>query len=1643
MGPSAKNPSNEKVFAVSPQSSSWLTRIRGSKAQRVRHRRHGPVRPSLSLCLEALEARRVMAAPTVVSPTMTGITPYQAVLGGNVTSDGGSPLNFRGVVYSLTSVNPNPTRGAAGVAEIDLLGVPTPGVFTTTVSPLTPNTKYSFRAFASNGDGTGYSPVTTVDASTFTTLAPNLLFPKDSFTPNPYDPNKLLNTVLYFGPTLNDPDPRHVAIPKKLITFTNNADFTVFPILVDTNATKDDLKPDQALYDPLDPIYNEYRGYIGYKNPQGSYVGLLPGASITVAVPLVFWDGARIFIGYDSTYMDMINNAPQVATLSTIPNPFQYYAKNSDGSKTLNVTLPADSLSGAPGSTTGVVMWYRQGLDLKDPEQPIGPSNDAPAQLAEFTIRDPILSKINPNIDKLKPFFGETHALINYDVSYVDNMALPVAMAALDVPIPITDPPLPVQTPFPGPRLPYGWVGSSQTVSQFQASMNDFLKRGPINGLGSYFGLRGENQAPNYNGWTEYNFGVTNNVSPAFPKRPLIKIPSGQDALATSPLGDVSSTFDVLANSYMLTSGGTDAKQVLGAGAAFSNGTKSLYIVANTPALQNILRTQLQKGMVVKLPSGGPGAPTVPVGTVVERIGPVGNAGFNFTEFTPVGGGKTTVLEIALNNTVAPSGNTVFSYTLTRPVTDYVSNALVNLWYTWANHYVTHLPGNVQGNQNGLSGKAVADAKKPTALNNVIRLDTANTHLVPGMVVTGSPSSGISTNPVDGKTTIVAIDSDNRTIHLSQAVKVGAVGTYNFAVPTMAQLGGANDSIVKLLTPFTPVPTPSVPDVNQFAQNAYQLLSFMDQVPSGDSASPRSVQNMLNVVGGNVTMPTNRDASAKIEVAFRTMVKSLLRGVNDFTKQLDQTLWYPDPAKPVAGTGQSFNIYNLDPFVWFVHQKLGLSGYGFSLDDDAADIGANYATKLGVSIGGLNGLPNQVEWSETAPYGPVSGMAKVLSLGTDTLQPPAITFPYEISGLPKYVWYSVKALDTMNSVPGAQVRGEGVSPGTFLNSGGDAAQTKFAFSLANSKNLPPLTSQIGSTTLYTLHYGGTPNTSNLEIARSGITTAVSSFTNNSTVLIPVGGTLKITTDVGSLTSYTQQMQQFTRVSGQVRTIPYTAVRGVLDVSRVSIADGHLVGVGTITGAVDVMGPLAGYTETNSLGQKITVDPTVGGILQPGGLLNGIPGKLTVGSGADPKNVRMYGSTFLVNAKGAATAGTDYSQLVGFGSVSLGNSKLDLNLQGYVPKPGDSLTIISATGGIIGKFAQGSSITVGGYTFKITYNATSVVLTLTTALRGTLFQDHDADGVRDANDQPLANRTVFLDSDNDGVLDPAETRTLTNAAGQYGFDELTPGLHRVRTSLPAGAASTRTVDASVVEGATLAGQDLGLRLNEATQHMPLTPLLYTVPRTPAAVNEGVVDTLYQALLGRPGREPGRSAYLARLNAGTPLNEVVREFLQGREYRSLQVRGYYQDFLGREGRPEEISAWVDGMESGRPASAVIAAIMTSGEFTNAGHADTASFVRACYRLLLGREQGVGQGDGWRTRIDSGAMTRGEVVHSFLASNEATQRLVDASFSWILKRPPAAAGRAYWVDQLANGLSFEDFVSALVGSQEVRQRILAGQG
>jgi len=71
------------------------------------------------------------------------------------------------------------------------------------------------------------------------------------------------------------------------------------------------------------------------------------------------------------------------------------------------------------------------------------------------------------------------------------------------------------------------------------------------------------------------------------------------------------------------------------------------------------------------------------------------------------------------------------------------------------------------------------------------------------------------------------------------------------------------------------------------------------------------------------------------------------------------------------------------------------------------------------------------------------------------------------------------------------------------------------------------------------------------------------------------------------------------------------------------------------------------------------------------------------------------------------------------------------------------------------------------------------ITRTVKISGTVFNDADSDGVRDAGEAGLSGFKVFLDANNNGVLDAGEKNVLTNAAGSYTFNGLAAGVYRVR------------------------------------------------------------------------------------------------------------------------------------------------------------------------------------------------------------------------------------------------------------------------
>ena len=95
---------------------------------------------------------------TVSTLPVTQLTGFSASTGGNVTSDGGSPVTHKGVAYSDF---PNPSISSS--YTVDGSGT---GSFVSILNNLTVNTTYYLRAYATNAVGTSYGSEKNITIST-------------------------------------------------------------------------------------------------------------------------------------------------------------------------------------------------------------------------------------------------------------------------------------------------------------------------------------------------------------------------------------------------------------------------------------------------------------------------------------------------------------------------------------------------------------------------------------------------------------------------------------------------------------------------------------------------------------------------------------------------------------------------------------------------------------------------------------------------------------------------------------------------------------------------------------------------------------------------------------------------------------------------------------------------------------------------------------------------------------------------------------------------------------------------------------------------------------------------------------------------------------------------------------------------------------------------------------------------------------------------------------------------------------------------------------------------------------------------------------------------------------------------------------
>jgi len=868
-------------------------------------------------------------------------------------------------------------------------------------------------------------------------------------------------------------------VPQKLLTFTNNsADHqTIYPFLYSPN--------DTAIYDPIDTNNEEYREYVGYTANGNTYLGLPYGASITINVPLVFWNGARADIVVSGTGL-----IPQPSQVDTF-NPFQfYYSKNSVNA---SINIGTQGVVSSTGNN-GIVMYYHS----HDNGSPNNPSTAALGQLTEWTIRDKSFLTLVNAYDQQHSIgnipSSELTTLINYDVSYVDDLLAPIAMEATQVPVPIeyiqsgtitssvpnggqttttiqllnddtraflltlltTKPDgaltmpswdvlydvsqtqridigtvtsvdtstgtvtlvkngpvtgLPtVQAPFVfstrDVKQDFGWTGAESSITDLQNKVVNFTSNDPTkNGLGQYFGGLG---------WPTYYD----------PTSTLAKIPGGANIFANSPLTDQRSPYNQLF--YLLSSAGAFRIQY------GTNGVLS-------PSSQNPTSgSTVTFQMNVSGPNFTPADLTAMQQALDNPKQPVAwNVFFNNNLIGTITAidTSTEIITVKLSQTIPnlPSG---YSLDFRAPVNDPFATKLRDLWYSWANYYV-NLPQFQSFTPQGI--KATVSADKDSLANakdtRILSFSVAQPELALGMTVSGQG--------IQGLITIEKISDDKKTIWLSAPVPQTLDGlTVEFTFSRPAAIPTYNDPVlVNLLNAADFGNNKAFADL--FAASVYETMAVYSTIAKRTIPQlPGSMSLVYECIGGGVGhLPTA--AFVNISADVRDLGKSVLRGVPNFTNypntyttdaQWQPGDWYPPPSKGTGG--QNYNVFNLDPYVWFVHQDLQLSGYGFSFDDDASDIGAGGTSSLVINYAGLTGLTNTSEWFASTPWGVVPSKDATISLynGTDpTLQGSTIV-QLQQSWAGIIVYNQIRPDDKDNSLLGAYVAGKGIINNSATNS---------------------------------------------------------------------------------------------------------------------------------------------------------------------------------------------------------------------------------------------------------------------------------------------------------------------------------------------------------------------------------------------------------------------------------------------------------------------------------------------------------------------------------------------------------------------------------------------------------------------------------
>ena len=294
---------------------------------------------------------------------------------------------------------------------------------------------------------------------------------------------------------------------------------------------------------------------------------------------------------------------------------------------------------------------------------------------------------------------------------------------------------------------------------------------------------------------------------------------------------------------------------------------------------------------------------------------------------------------------------------------------------------------------------------------------------------------------------------------------------------------------------------------------------------------------------------------------------------------------------------------------------------------------------------------------------------------------------------------------------------------------------------------------------------------------------------------------------------------------------------------------------------------------------------------------------------------------------------------------------------------------------------------------------------------------------------VAGRTVYVDLNGTGRLDPGEPTAVTGDDGRFTIAGVPAGSSTVRATIRPGETS---IDRPITVTADEAAGVPPLYLVSGSPALQLLAFPDRFGPAPPDATRREVNALYEAILFRVPEPSGGDAAVAYLGSGGTAAGLASALLGSNEFRARTARADYAAILGRDGTAAEVDAWVARLAGGMAEERVAAAFFASDEYNHL-HPTDADFVASAYVGILGRPASPGEVT-TVTGLIAGGLGRSGVIGSLFGSDEGTARAVSGLYAEALGRPADPGGAANAASSLRSGSStVAGLATALFGSAE----------